>query len=141
MDRPARKLLTNGWLYLPAVSGPIGGGLIKLGGGSTWAAAVVGAAPYAVCVLAYSVFLIGYMTALIRYICSGPEAQESMERLIAISANSIVGILTLTRVTLPGRRPKAAEKTTVGRRRTLSTPATTETVATRPGSSQGHQGC
>lgn len=102
-DRPARRLLKNGWLYFPAVSGPIGGGLIKLGGGSTWAAVAVGAAPYAVCVLAYSVFLLGYLTALIRYVCSGPEAQESMERLIAISANSVVGILTLTRVTLPDR--------------------------------------
>lgn len=102
----ARELLTHRRLLLPAVSGPLGGGLIKLGGGDTWAAVAVGAAPYAVCTLAWSIFLIGYLTALIRYVCSGPEGQESMERLIAISANSVVGILTLTCVKLPSR-PRA----------------------------------
>jgi hypothetical protein len=103
----ARELLTHRWFFLPAVSGPLGGGLIKLGGGNTWAAVAVGAAPYAVCTLACSIFLIGYLAALIRYVCSGPEGQESMERLIAISANSVVGILTLTCVKLPSR-PRAA---------------------------------
>jgi hypothetical protein len=106
--KPARKQL--GWLYLPAASGPLGGGLIKLGGGSTWVAATVAVAPYAVCLLAYSVFVLGYITAVVRYVRSGPEGQESMERLIAISANSVVGILTLTRVTVPGREIAAARR-------------------------------
>jgi hypothetical protein len=97
--KPAKRVLGHGWLYLPAASGPLGGGLIKLGGGSTWAAATVAAAPYVICLLVYSVFLIGYVTALVCHVCSGPQRQESMERLIALSADAIVGLLTLTRVT------------------------------------------
>jgi hypothetical protein len=118
-DKATKRLLTNGWLYLPAVAGPIGGGLIKVGGGNVWAAVVVGVAPYAICALAYSVFLIGYLTALVRYVWSGPDAQESMERLITISVNSVVGILTLTRVTLPSPKPSrthAPPYEAVGRR-------------------------
>jgi hypothetical protein len=99
----AREPLTHRRLYFLVVSGPLGGGLIKLGGGNTWAAVAVGAAPYAVCALACSIFLIGYLTALARYVCSGPEGQEAMERLIVISANSVVGILTLTGVRPPSR--------------------------------------
>jgi hypothetical protein len=97
-----RNPLTHFW---PAtVAGPMGGGLIKLGGGSTWAATIVGAAPYAMYVLGCLVFLIGYLTAVIRYVCSGPKGQEAMERLITISANAVVAILTLTRV--PGTRSR-----------------------------------
>src|SRR6266404_2265103 len=76
--RPARRLLAHGWLYVPAASSPIGGGLIKLGQGSTWAAVAVGMAPYAVCTLLFTVFVIGYLTALIRF-CAKPEQQEVME--------------------------------------------------------------
>jgi hypothetical protein len=99
--RPTKRLLSHGWLYVPAVSSPIGGGLIKIAHGSTWAAAVVGAAPYAICVLLCVVFVIGYLAALIRYMCAGPGGQEAMERLITVSANAIVSILTLTSIRLP----------------------------------------
>lgn len=122
MDRPAKRFLANGWLYLPAVSGPLGGLMIKLGGGSVWAAVVVGAAPCAVCILPYSVFLIGYITVLIKWVCSGPKTPESMERLIVISANSVVAILSLTRVPIPSR-PKVTERTDVKQERSPSTTA------------------
>jgi hypothetical protein len=90
----ARRLFTHGWLYLPAVSSPIGGGLIKLGHGGTWAAVSVGVAPYAVSALLYLVFVIGYLAAILRYLCAGPTGQHAMERLITMSANAVVSILT-----------------------------------------------
>jgi hypothetical protein len=130
MDRPTKKFLANGWLYLPAVSGPLGGLMIKLGGGSVWAAVVVGAAPCAVCMLPYSVFLIGYITVLIKWVCSGPKTQDSMERLIAISANSVVAILSLTRVSIPSR-PKVAERTDAEQQQQQS-PSTTVEIAEAP---------
>lgn len=99
--RPARRLLAHGWLYVPAASSPIGGGLIKLGQGSTWAAVAVGMAPYAVCALLFTVFVIGYLAALIRCLCAKPEQQEIRERLITVSANAIVSIMTLTACTSP----------------------------------------
>jgi hypothetical protein len=108
MDKLGRRLLARGWLYLPAVSGPIGATMVKLGGGSVWTAAVVGAVPYAVCALPYSAFFIGYVTVLIRWVC-GPQTQESMERLIVLSANCAVGLLTLTRVATPGHQEKAEQ--------------------------------
>jgi len=94
-------VLAHGWLYLPAVSSPIGGGLIKVGQGSTWAAVAVGLAPYAVCALLFTVFVIGYLAALIRCLCAKPEHQEMRERLITVSANAIVSIMTLTACTSP----------------------------------------
>ena len=102
---PAKRLLTHGWLYIPAVSSPIGGGLIKIGHGSTWAAVTVGVAPYAICAMLYVVFVIGYLAALTK---SGD--QEAMERLITVSANAIVSILTLTTTKLPpqARQPSTA---------------------------------
>ena len=56
---PAKRLFSHGWLYVPAVSSPIGGGLIKIGHGSTWAAVTVGVAPYAICAMLYVVFVVG----------------------------------------------------------------------------------
>ncbi|HEY5985648.1 MAG TPA: hypothetical protein VIV12_04585 [Streptosporangiaceae bacterium] len=97
--RPAKRLLGHGWLYVPAVSSPVGGGLIKLGHGSTWAAVVVGTAPYAICALLYTVFVIGYLAAVARCLCAKSE-QEAMERLITVSANAVVSILTLTPIRL-----------------------------------------
>jgi hypothetical protein len=99
--RPAKRLLAHGWLYIPAVSSPLGGGLIKLGDGSTWAAVAVGTAPYVICALLYALFVIGYLAALIRYLCVKPEEREAMERLITVSANAVVAILTLTAIRLP----------------------------------------
>jgi len=91
-----RQLLARGWVYAPAAAGPIGGGLIKLGRGSTPAAVAVALAPYAVCGLLLLVFVIGYLAALARYLCAGPDGQAAMERLVVTSANAIVSILTLT---------------------------------------------
>lgn len=108
---PARRLLAHGWLYVPAASSPIGGGLIKLGQGSTWAAVVVGMAPYAVCTLLFTVFVIGYLAALIRCLCAKPEQQEVMERLITVSANAIVSILTLRASTIPSQAKQPTETT------------------------------
>jgi ABC-type Na+ efflux pump permease subunit len=99
--RPAKRLLSHGWLYIPAVSSPVGGGLIKLGHGSTWAAVAVGTAPYAICAMLYIVFVIGYFAALVRFLCAKSGGQEAMERLITVSANAIVSILTLSPAKLP----------------------------------------
>ena len=60
-------------------------------------------APYAVRALPFSVFAIGYLAALIRCLCAKPAEQEAMERLITVSANAIVAILTFTAATLPGQ--------------------------------------
>ena len=98
---PAKRLFSHGWLYVPAVSSPIGGGLIKIGHGSTWAAVAVGTAPYAICAMLYVVFVVGYLAALMRYMCAKSGGQEAMERLITVSANAIVSILTLTTTKLP----------------------------------------
>ncbi|HEY1623976.1 MAG TPA: hypothetical protein VGG16_09260 [Streptosporangiaceae bacterium] len=106
---PVRRLL---WLSLPAVSSPVGGGLIKLGHGSTWAAVSVAVAPYVVCALLYATFIVGYLAAVLRYVCSGADGQQAMERLITVSANAVVSILTLE----PGAR--AAEQP----RKELSSP-------------------
>jgi hypothetical protein len=107
-------LLTHGWLYIPAVSSPIGGGLIKIGHGSTWAAVTVGVAPYAICAMLYVVFVIGYLAALTRYMCAKSGGQEAMERLIQVSANAIVSILTLTTTKLPpqARQPSMSRTST-----------------------------
>jgi len=104
--RPTKRLLAHGWLYIPAVSSPLGGGLIKLGHGSTWAAVAVGTAPYAICAFLYALFVIGYLAALVRYLGVKPGEQEAMERLITVSANAIVAILTLTAIRLPPQPPK-----------------------------------
>lgn len=98
---PAKRLFSHGWLYIPAVSSPIGGGLIKIGHGSTWAAVAVGTAPYAICAMLYVLFVVGYLVALTRYMRAKSGGQEAMERLIAVSANAIVSILTLTTTKLP----------------------------------------
>jgi hypothetical protein len=88
------------------VSSPVGGGLIKLGHGSTWAAVSVCVAPYAVCALLYTVFIIGYLAAVLRYVCSGEDGQRAMERLITVSANAVVTILTLQANNHAGERPR-----------------------------------
>jgi hypothetical protein len=93
---PAKRLLSHGWLYSPAAC-PIGGGMIKLCGGSTWAAVAVGAAPYALCAPIYLVFVLGYLAAVVRYLFSDADGQEAMAHLITMSADAVVSILTLTR--------------------------------------------
>lgn len=73
---------------------PVGGGLIKIGHGSDWAAVCVGVAPYAVCALLYLIFGLGYLAAVLRFLCAGTAGQQAMERLITVSASAVVGIAT-----------------------------------------------
>jgi len=77
--------------------------MIKLGKGSTLAAVAVGLAPYAVCALMLTVFVVGYLAAFARYLWAQPEQQKAMERLIMVSANAVVSILTLTVPPLPAQ--------------------------------------
>jgi hypothetical protein len=93
----SRRLPGQGWaVYVPAVSGPAGGGAIKLGGGSTTAAVAVALAPYAVYGLLLAAFLLAFVAALVRCIRTGPGGEEAMERLVNLSAAVIVSVLTLT---------------------------------------------
>jgi hypothetical protein len=103
--RSAKGVVSSSWAYLPAASGPIGGGLIKLGHGSTEAAVAVGLAPYAVCGLLFVVFVIGYLAAVSRYLWAKPAQHDAMERLITVSANAVVAILTLTTAAAPPAKP------------------------------------
>jgi hypothetical protein len=100
----SRRLLAHTWIYVPAVCGPVSGGLIKLDGGTTVAVVVVGVAPYAVWLLLLSVFVIGYLAALARYLWTGREGQDAMERLMVTTANAVVAILTLTAASPPPPR-------------------------------------
>jgi hypothetical protein len=99
-----KRLLARGWAFVPAASGPLGGGMLKLGHGSTTAALAVALAPYALWALLLSVFVIGYLAALARCIWRTGD-QEAMERMIMVSARAVVSILTLTVPALPARRP------------------------------------
>jgi hypothetical protein len=94
------------WLSVPAASSPVGGGLIKLGHGSTWAAVSVGVAPFALCALLYATFIVGYLAAVLRYVCSGTDGQRAMERLIIVSARAVVTVLTLESGGRAGGQPR-----------------------------------
>ena len=72
---PAKRLLAHGWLYAPAVACPISGGVIKLANGSTWAAVIVGGAPYAIYLVPSFAFVVGYLAAVIRYLCSDSDEE------------------------------------------------------------------
>jgi hypothetical protein len=69
----------------------------------------VGLAPYALYGLLLIVFVIGYLAALARFLCAGPDGQAAMERLMLTSANAVVSILTLTCAT-PPRSGSTAER-------------------------------
>lgn len=109
---PPMRLLAHRWHYVPAVSFPIGGAVIKMVGGSTCEAVAVGAAPYLMYALLYVVFVIVHLAAVIRYLRSGADGQEAMARLIRLSTDAVVSILTLT--------PRASTGSTGPRRRTTS---------------------
>jgi len=87
-----------GWYYLlPEVAAPFGGGLLKLGQASTWAAVSVGLAPYVILAALYATFVIvGYVPAVICYLFFGASGQDAGDRLIMTSACAIVALLTLT---------------------------------------------
>jgi hypothetical protein len=99
-----KRLLARGWAFVPAASGPVGGGMLKLGHGSTTAALTVALTPCALWALLLSVFIAGYLAALARCMCRTGD-QEAMERMIMVSACAVVSILTLTVPALPARRP------------------------------------
>ena len=91
------KRSAYGWPYLlPEVAAPIGGGLLKIGHASTLAAASVGLAPYAILAIQSGIFLIGYVPAVLCYLCSRQERREAMGRLITTSADAIVSLQTST---------------------------------------------
>jgi hypothetical protein len=89
--------LTSGWYYLlPEVAAPLGGGLLKVGRASTWAAVTIGLAPYVILASLYALFIIGYVPAVICYLSASQDRQDAADRLITTSADAIVSLLTLT---------------------------------------------
>jgi hypothetical protein len=100
-----------GWCYLlPEVAAPIGGGLIKIGQASTWAAVSVGLAPYMIIAAMYTIFMLEHVPATICYLCSDRERQDAIDRLITTSANAIVALLTLTPADSSANRGAQADK-------------------------------
>jgi hypothetical protein len=101
------------WRYvLPGVAAPVGGGLIKIGQGSTWAAVSVSLAPYVVVTSLYAIFIVGYIPAVVCYLFSSPDRQDAISRLITTSADAIVFLLTLTHTSSrrqPSGRPSGSE--------------------------------
>jgi hypothetical protein len=53
-------------------------------------------APYVILAALYAIFMIGYVPAVICYLCSGGDRQEAAGRLITTSASAIVALLTFT---------------------------------------------
>jgi len=90
--------------------------MIKIGGGSTWAAVIVGTAPYAICSVLHLVFVLGYLAAVIRYLCADVDGQEAMARLIRVSADTIVSILALTQDTTANNTRSQSRVTSRSRR-------------------------
>lgn len=99
------------WRYiLPGVAAPVGGGLIKIGQASTWAAVSVALAPYVVVASLYAIFIIGYIPAVVCYLFCGQDRQDAINRLITTSADAIVCLLTLTHTRRqPSSRPSVRE--------------------------------
>jgi hypothetical protein len=105
------KRLGYGWCYLlPEVAAPIGGGLIKIGQASTWAAVSVGLAPYVIVAALYAIFMLEHVPVVICYLCSSRERQDAIDRLITTSANAIVALLTLTPTNNSASRTPRADK-------------------------------
>jgi hypothetical protein len=92
----ARRLNPSWYYLLPEVAAPLGGGLIKIGQASTWAAVSVGLAPYVLLAALYAVFLIGYAPAVICSLYFADNKHEAAEQLITTTACAIVALLTLT---------------------------------------------
>jgi len=90
-----RRMAARGWAFAPAVSGPVGGGMVMLGHGSTRAAVVVALAPYALLLLVVAVFAVGFLAAIARYMWRTGD-QCAMERMMNVSARAVVSVLTLT---------------------------------------------
>jgi hypothetical protein len=60
-----------------------------------------------ICAFLYTVFVIGYFAALTRCLFGKSGDQAAMERLITVSANAIVAILTLTAIKIPPQPARA----------------------------------
>jgi hypothetical protein len=110
-----KRIQAPGWLALANACCPIGGGLIKLGHGSTVAALVLGVAPYAVWALVYCLFGVGFFFAALRYLWTG----KSQHDFIATWSSAEVAVLTLTAPKLPEQVPGAPKvsRAKVGARR------------------------
>jgi len=76
------------------------------------AAVTVAAGPWVIYGLLYLIFILGYLAALARYLCAGGDGRQAMERLIVISANAVVSILTLTPAAMPRPAVSAPERST-----------------------------
>ncbi len=102
-----------GWCYLlPEVAAPIGGGLVKMGHASALAAISIGLAPYAILAALYTIFVIGYIPAMVCYLCSDRDKQDAIARLITTSTNAIVSLLTLTPIDDVNRTLRAGQART-----------------------------
>jgi hypothetical protein len=102
----SRRSLARSWVYVPAAGGPIGAGLIKLGGGSTAWAVTVGVVPYAAAALILAPIAVGYFLALARYRRGKPADLEAGERLIKTLTCALIAILTLSRPEFPAVEPR-----------------------------------
>lgn len=97
MTKPQARRTTRIWFPISAVGGPIGGGLIMIGHGSTLASMVVGCAPFALCALLYCLFGVTFLAATLRYACTG----KSQRDFIAAATNAVVAILNRVPVDTP----------------------------------------
>lgn len=101
-----RPLHPAWYFLLPEVAAPLGGGLIKLGRASTWAAVSVGLAPYVLLAALYAVFLIGYTPAVICSLYFADDKQTAAEQLITTTACAIVALVTFTPPAKNSSRPQ-----------------------------------
>jgi hypothetical protein len=126
--RRSRRLLARNWAYVPAAGGPIGAGMIKLGGGSTAWAVTVALVPYAVATLLLAPIAVGYFLALARYRRGKPADLAAGERLIRTLTCALIAILTLSRPEFPAepgppRRPGKVRPVNGGRAQPPRRPA------------------
>lgn len=128
---------------MPVLGGVIGGGFIKLGHGSTAAAVLVAVVPYSICLLLCSVFAIGYLTAVRRYLRAEAPEREAMERLIMISAEAIVSVLTLNKPAFAAARTRPGALASVEPTSAASTsaePTAAESTSAEPTSAESLAG-
>jgi hypothetical protein len=100
-----KRIQAPGWLALPGACCPIGGGLLKIGHGSTLAALALGVAPYVLCALGLLLAGVGFLFAALRYLWTGKPQQD----FIATWSSAVVAVLTLTAPKPPERVPGASK--------------------------------
>lgn len=89
---PVKRIQAPGWLACSGACCPIGGGLIKIGHGSTLAAFALGSAPYVLCALVYCLFGVGFLFAALRYLWTGKPQLD----FISTWSSAVVSVLTLS---------------------------------------------